>query len=83
MASKLIRIRDKDIRAALTTLNAKRGLASGQVGYAYYADIKGDGRNVRRVWTVISANGGVTYSHMNGATQRKTLEKINKSIEEA
>lgn len=33
----------------LTQLNIKRGLEYRDIGYSYFADIRGDGRNIRSV----------------------------------
>lgn len=76
-------VRDHHIDAALCTLNAKHGKSYPDIGYSYYADIKGDGRNMRQVYTIISEGGGVTRSHMNGATMRKTLTLIEAEISKA
>ena len=70
-------VRDTHIIDALARLNAARNLTYPDVGYSYYADIKGDGVYRPRVYTVTNARGGVTHSSMNGATKRKTLERIN------
>lgn len=76
-------VRDSHIKAALKTLNEKRGFEYPNVGYAYYADIKGDGRNIRMVYSIINPGGGVTRSPLNGYTMRETLEKITRAIETA
>lgn len=73
-------VRDSHIRGALDTLNTAKGLAYLNIGYAYYADIKGDGRNKRHVYVITNAQGGVSFSEMNGATMRKTLDLINAQI---
>jgi len=65
-------------------INTARGLEYPAVGYLYFADVKGDGRNIRRVWVVTNANGGVTAVH-NGKTYRETaanLRQILNTIEE-
>lgn len=64
----------------LTQLNIKRGLEYPDIGYSYYADIRGDGRNIRSVWTIINEGGGVTYSNLNGSTPRETCDKIREAI---
>lgn len=73
-------VRDHHIRAALAKLNTAKGFDSSTIGYSYYADIKGDGRNHRQVWTRINDGGGVTRSHMNSYTMRKTLRNIEEEI---
>ena len=75
------RIRDTHITDALARLNAKNGLSYPDRGYSYYADIKGDGTNTKRVYTIINKDGGVTRSHMNGDTMRQTLAAIEGEIE--
>ena len=67
----------------LNQLNALRGLTCEQVGFAYFADIKGDGRNVKSVYSVTNASGGVIYSGLNAASARKRCEKIRAAIEQA
>jgi hypothetical protein len=65
-------------------INTARGLEYPAVGYLYFADVKGDGRNIRRVWVVTNANGAVTAVH-NGKTYRETaanLRQILNTIEE-
>lgn len=69
-------VRDTHIVDALATLNTKRGLTYPDIGYSYFADIKGEGVYRPRVYTIVNSKGGVTYSHMNGATKRKTLDPI-------
>ena len=76
-------VRASHINAALKTLNEKRGFAYPEVGYCYYADIKGNGRNIKSLYTIINANGGVTRSHLNGYTMRETLGNIERAIETA
>ena len=46
-----------------------------QMGYLYYADIKGDGRNIRKVYAITNVNGGVTAVH-NGATAKDTIKNL-------
>lgn len=81
----LHRVRDAHIREALNRLNAEQGLIvseSGRlpVGYRYWADIKGDGRNSRSVWQVVNTGGGVARSHLDGKTMRDTLCRIESEI---
>lgn len=76
-------VRASHINAALKTLNEKRGFAYPEVGYCYYADIKGDGRNMKSVYSIINASGGVTRSHLNGYTMRETLGNIERAIDTA
>lgn len=76
-------VRASHINAALKTLNEKRGFAYPNVGYCYYADIKGDGRNDKSIYAINNPGGGVTRSHLNGYTMRDTLAKIERAIETA
>lgn len=46
-----------------------------QMGYLYYADIRGDGQNRRRVYAITNVSGGVTAVH-NGATAEKTIKNL-------
>ena len=64
----------------LEELNAAKGLSYPQVGYSYFADVKGDGRNIRSVYTIVNAQGGVTYSNFNAATPRQRCNKIRAAI---
>ena len=64
-------------------INTARGLEYPAVGYLYFGDVKGDGRNIRRVWVVTNTSGAVTAVH-NGKTYRETaanLRQILDSIE--
>jgi hypothetical protein len=66
------------------SINTARGLEYPAVGYLYFADVKGDGRNIRRVWVVTSTSGSVTAVH-NGKHYRETaanLRQILNTIEE-
>lgn len=70
-------MRKGKIDHALDALNAAKGTSGLRaLGRSYYADIKGDGSNRRSVWTIINADGGVTYSSLNGRTARETLRNI-------
>lgn len=81
----LRRVTDSHIREALAELNATNGKtytvpSVKAIGYAYWADIKGDGRNVRSVWVIVNQKGGVSRSDLNGGTMRKTLANIERAI---
>jgi len=69
----------------LHELNTIKGLSYPDVGYSYFANIKGDGsRPFRRsVYTIISAGGGVTYSPLNATSARKRCENIRAAIRDA
>ena len=65
----------------LNELNDKKGLSYPDVGYSYFADIKGDGRNIRSVYTIINENGGVCYNRsLNGETPRKRCANIRQAM---
>ncbi len=65
----------------LDELNALKGLEYPAIGYSYFADIKGDGRNHRSVYTIINEGGGVTYSSLNAASPRQRCDKIRAAIQ--
>lgn len=84
----LRRVTDSHIRKALAELNAINGKTysapnAKAIGYVYWADIKGDGRNIRRVWIIVNEFGGVSRSDLNGGTMRKTLANIEQAIASA
>lgn len=64
----------------LNELNAARGLKYPDIGYSFFADVKGDGTNRRRVYTIINTGGGVTFSELNAATARQRCDKIRAAI---
>lgn len=65
----------------LARLNELRGLVYPQIGYCYFADIKGDGSNRKSVWVITNANSGVGYDYeCNGASARQRCENIRDAI---
>jgi hypothetical protein len=67
----------------IAELNAARGVAYGESGYAMFADIRGDGNYRPAVYTY-GATGGVGYDHfLNGTTARKRCQNIRAAIAEA
>lgn len=46
-----------------------------QIGYLYYADIRGDGLNICKVYAIMNAGGGVRSAH-NGATAKQTIKNL-------
>jgi len=70
------RIRESHAKAAVKALNDARGLSYPDIGYTYWADIKGDGRYRPSLWLIINENGGVTYSVLNQRTLRDTVEAL-------
>lgn len=65
----------------LAILNEARGFKSRDIGFSFFADIKGDGRDIRSVYTVINAGGGVTYSHMNAGSPKGRIQRIQAEID--
>jgi hypothetical protein len=45
------------------------------MGYMYYANIAGDGRNYRTVYVITNSNGGVTAVH-NGKNPKETVKNL-------
>ena len=67
----------------LSELNKKKGLSYPQVGYSYYADIKGDGLNNKRVYAIIGEFGGVRFdTNLNSATAKGRCDNIRQAIAE-
>lgn len=64
----------------LGQLNGLKGLTYPDVGYSYFADVKGDGTNNKSIYTIVNENGGVAYSEMNALTSRARCEKIRAKI---
>lgn len=64
----------------LDRLNKLKGLESGQIGYSYFADVKGDGRNIKSIYTITNLDGGVVYSHLNDESPTKRCDKIRAEI---
>jgi len=60
-------------------LNDANRLTYPMRGYVYFADIKGDGRNKRRVYVITNDGGGVTACH-NGATYRQTAANLREVL---
>lgn len=56
-------------------INEANNIQYPQPGYYYFADVKGDGRNIKSVYIVMSG-GGVVYSSANGSSRRKTAENL-------
>jgi hypothetical protein len=72
----------KDIDGAIQQFNFARRLNYPAIGHLRFADIHGDGGPYRpRVYAIINANGGVSYSELNGASYPETLAKIKSATE--
>jgi hypothetical protein len=67
----------------LGELNTLRGLEYPDQGFSYFANVAGDGRTYRSVYTIVNKGGGVTYSSLNAATDRQRCDKIRAAIEDA
>jgi hypothetical protein len=72
-------MRKSTIDKLCEALNAAHRLTYPMRGYVFFADIKGDGRNKRRVYIVTNDGGGVTACY-NGATYRETAAKLRESL---
>jgi len=67
----------------LQELNEVRGLTYPMKGYSYFADVVGNGIAMPRVYIIVNANGGVTYSGLNKGTSRKRCDAIRLAIDAA
>lgn len=65
----------------LDRLNELRGLSYPQIGYLYFADIKGDGRNIKKVYVITNEGGGVRLSSLNGRTDRDRCNRLRVEID--
>jgi hypothetical protein len=63
------------IDALCKAINDKQNIVYPNRGYFRFADIKGDGRNIRKVYVITNDNGGVTACY-NGATYRQTAANL-------
>lgn len=64
----------------LAQLNAKRGLKYPDIGFLFFADIKGNGTSCNAIWQIINANGGVTRSELNARSKRQQCDKIRAAL---
>ena len=64
----------------VNALNNERGLSYPDVGYLMYQDVRGDGRNIRSLYSIINADGGVVYSQHNASTARKRCKNLREAI---
>lgn len=68
----------------LDKLNERRGVQYPQVGYLYFADIRGDGSNIKRVYQIINIGGGVSLAHdLNDRNPVKRCAKIRAALASA
>jgi len=61
-------------------INEARRVTYPQRSYLMFADIRGDGRLIRRVYCITSDGGGVSAMH-NGATYRATAKNLREQLE--
>lgn len=73
-------MRKTTIDRLLSELNAVRGLSYPAVGYSYYANVAGDGRKRRSIYTIVNAGGGVAYSGLNAHTPRATCQLVRAQL---
>lgn len=69
----------------LKKLNKTKGLSAGEVGYVYFADIRGDGVFRPKVYEVTSTDGAICLCHsLNaGGNARKRCAAIRAEIKAA
>jgi hypothetical protein len=66
----------------LAEYNRIRGLTYGDIGYTYFADVTGDGQNIRKVYAIINKGGGVCVSGLHAADARLRCNRIRAAIAE-
>jgi hypothetical protein len=64
----------------LAEYNRIRGLTYGDIGYTYFADVTGDGRNIRKVYAIINKGGGVNVSDLHNANPKIRCSRIRAAI---
>ena len=65
----------------LERLNALRGVKYPDMGYCFFADIKGDGLGNKAIWQIINENGGVCYATgLNARTPHLRCQLIRAAI---
>lgn len=60
-------------------INEARRVSYPNKGYLYFADIRGDGANQKRVYRIVNDGGGVTAIH-NGKTYRETAKNLREIL---
>lgn len=68
------------IQTLCDEINKARRVVYPQRGYLMFADIKGDGRNRKRVYMIMKEGGGVTAMH-NGS-YRQTAKNLREVLAE-
>jgi hypothetical protein len=66
----------------LEQYNQIRGLSYSDIGYTYFADIAGDGRNIRKVYVVVNKGGGVAVSGLHASNSKVRCARIRAAIAE-
>lgn len=81
------RITHKMVEAACDRYNAAlklhywRGKKPPSIGYLMWADIRGDGRNRRGLYSISNEGGGVGAAYdLRGRTMRETIRQIDLAI---
>lgn len=64
----------------LNELNAALGLKYPDIGYAMYQDVVGNGIAKPRIYVIVNAGGGVTFSELNDASAIKRCANIRAAI---
>ena len=60
-------------------INKARNVAYPEVGYLYFADVKGDGQNRRKVYRVCNKLGGVEACH-NASSYKQTAQNLREVL---
>lgn len=60
-------------------INLARRVSYPMPGYLFFADVRGDGQRVRRVYTITGATGGITACH-NGQTYKHTAQNLREVL---
>lgn len=76
------RVTHKQVSDACERYNAALGLTEWNAkGRLQWADIAGTGTSKPKLYSVCNPNGGVTLSHLNRPTMRKTIAAITCAIQ--
>jgi len=60
-------------------INKARNVAYPEIGYLYFADVWGDGRNVRKVYRVCNNLGAVERCH-NASSYKQTAQNLREVL---
>ena len=64
----------------LHLVNVAKGVKVTDIGYSYWADVKGNGIYSPSIWTIVNAIGGVTYSDLNRLSSLKRCNRLRAEI---